>query len=508
MPSQLLTESGTRRLSDVAKHLVLPDGIVATGYPAVAAQLQRMGESHDDWQVGLCRAVLAKRETGLYAAGIGGVFLSTCRQVGKTFTFGTMLFALCILNPGTVILWTAHHSRTADETFDSLAGIARRTKIKPYVPRILGGNGKQTIEFSNKSRILFGAREHGFGRGIPGVSVVVFDEAQILTPRAVRDMVPATNTIRNPLIIYMGTPPEPDDQGRAEVFKARRRTALELEARVSDGEVVPNNTLYVELGGDPEADRSDPVQRAKANPSYPYRTSDEAFDRLVEQLKFDDGAIRREAFGIWDEESTSVSAITSQQWEDLYVDERPTEGNQALGVAFSLDGTRLSLAGAIAPDGAAAHAELIDAYAGSMDAGLGPLADWMAARWRDYAGFVLSGRAGASVLAELLRKRKVPDRRVIVANTPVYLQSCVGYLDEVRTGSVTHLRSEGQTALDLAVAVTNKRSRSRVDDAWSWWAADGSHVHVEAVSLALYGARHLHSPSKQRDPSKPRGAIL
>ena len=88
----------TRRLSDVARHVVLPKGIVSTSWPRVKAQARLCGIEYDDWQDGLGRCMLGKQRNGLYAAGIGGVVISICRQVGKTFTIGTMIVMLCILS--------------------------------------------------------------------------------------------------------------------------------------------------------------------------------------------------------------------------------------------------------------------------------------------------------------------------------------------------------------------------------------------------------------------------
>lgn len=502
------TTAGTRKLSDVARHLVLPSGIVSTGYGEVQQKLKSLDVEHDDWQQGLGRAVLAKRADGLYAAGIGGVVLSTCRQVGKTFTFGTIIFALCLLQPGTTVLWTAHHSRTSDETFEALAGLARMPRFAAHT-KVLSGNGHQVIKFTNGSRILFGAREHGFGRGIPGVSIIVFDEAQILSQRAKNAMLPSVNTTRNPLIIYMGTPPDPRDQ--SETFKWMRRRALDFKRNAAAAELLELeiDVLYIEIGADPGADIDDREEWAKGNPSYPYRTPDEAFLRLRAQLG-DDDAFRREGLGIWDEDQTSTPrAISADLWKATEVTSAPEPGlRRGLGVAFSLDGARLSIAGASIADDedAIAFAELIDAYSGSMDSGLGPLADWMAERWRSYSGFVLAGRAGATVLENLLLKRKVPQRRILVTNTPQFLKAVANHLDEIRAKTVTHLVAEGQTALDEAVKVTDKRNRT-VDGGWSWTSPDGEYVHVEAISLALYGARTLPAP-RRVTTDKPKGRIL
>src|SRR5690606_6447420 len=109
--------------------------------------------------------------------------------------------------------------------------------------------GEQEIPFKNGSRILFGAREGGFGRGFDEVDIEVFDEAQILTIKALEDMVAATNQSRfvhGALLFYMGTPPRPIDPG--EMFTARRQEALEFkQGRPDFGEaVVGGDTMFVE----------------------------------------------------------------------------------------------------------------------------------------------------------------------------------------------------------------------------------------------------------------------
>ncbi len=295
-----LMSSGTRKLSEVARHLILPSGIVSSGYPVVRDQCRRMGVEHDAWQQGLGRAILAKRADGSYAAGIGGVILSIPRQTGKTLTIGSTLFAMCVLNPGTKALWTAHRSRTTDETFKSLLGMARRKLIAPHMLDARQTNGQQEIRFRNGSRILFGAREAGFGRGFDDVDVVVFDEAQILSQRALDDMVPSTNVAENPLIFFMGTPPKPTDP--SDVFVGRRRECLSGDSE---------DTLFVEVSADADADSTDRGQWSKANPSYPTRTKESAMLRMKKQLG--EESFRREGLGIWDAEGTS-GAIPMLHW--------------------------------------------------------------------------------------------------------------------------------------------------------------------------------------------------
>lgn len=476
-----------QKLSDVAKHLVLPSGIVSTGYPAVAAQCRKMGVVHDEWQQGLARAILAKRADGLYAASVGGILISICRQVGKTFTIGTIVFALCILFPRLKVIWTAHHSATSDETFDALAGLANRRQIKPYVRHVRKGNGKQRIIFTNGSQIMFGAREHGFGRGITGVSIIVCDEAQILKARALSDMVPTTNTIRNPLIIYMGTPPKPTDP--AEVFKSRRRKALAVKKLREQGQDVTFDTLYVEVGADRRDDPEAISTLEKANPSFPSRTPWESIQRLRENLT-DPDDWRREGLGVWDDDQEGSRHITEPEWQATSVSSVPQSGLRALGVAFSLDGKRVALAGALKYGEPDAHVELIDSFDGSLEDGIAPLADWIAARWESIATVSISGKAGSETLALALRERGVPASVVHVLTAPEYFAACALLPSAIRAREVTHPVAPDDDTLDASIAISDKKNRG-TSGSWAWAAttATGDETPTEAVSIALWGVR-------------------
>ena len=488
---------GERRLSQIAKHLSIPSGIVAHSYPRIAARCRKMGVVHDDWQRSLGTHIFAKRENGLYAAGVGGVVLSTCRQVGKTFGIGTMLFALCSLEPGVTALWTSHHSKTTNETFEALSGLARRPQIAPYIRSVSRGNGNQVITFTNGSRILFGAREHGFGRGIPGVSIIIFDEAQILKESALNDMVPAANTVRNPLVILMGTPPDPKDP--SEVFKARRRKALQIERQRADGKTVTSNLLYIELGADDGARPDDRKQWSKGNPSYPQRTPAESMMRLREMLGSDESFLR-EGLGVWDREQDGTRLITDAEWSATATPHVTSDGVRAIGVAFNQDGTRAALAGGLKhADGI--HVELISTVA-LAEGGTGPLADWMAQRKGETATFVLAGRAGASALKQELRERGVPERQIQVVTTTEYTAAAVGLHDAVRGRTMTHPAAQRGDVLDASCAVSDKETRA--SGAWGWKATtpDGDETPMEAISLAHWGAR-----TTKRRPGRKQKAV-
>lgn len=488
MPQSLMKRS-TRRLSEVARHVVIPEGIVSTGWPAVEARCREFGDEFDEWQRGAGKVILGKRENGDYAATVGGITLSIPRQVAKTFLILRIVVALCTLFPGLTVLWSAHRTRTASKTFGTLRGMVGRKAVAPYVKHVRAVNGEQEVHFTNGSVIMFGAREQGFGRGFDEVDVEVFDEAQILTEKALEDMVAATNQSRHPhgaLLFFMGTPPRPVDPGEA--FKARRREALSGESE---------DAVYIECSADPDAQPDDREQWAIANPSYPHRTPLRSMLRLRKNLP-SDGSWRREALGIWDEDQEGSRAISADLWDDLKVDRPPADGVPAYSVAFSPNGMRLALAGAMRPDEGPTHVELIDAYEGQEQGGLAPLADWLVekkdgiARWKHASNIVLSGSAGAAVLAQLLLERGVSHKWITVANTPQYLQSAEMFREAAEARDVTHL-GVGQDALDASVAVADRDRRG----GWLATTPDGDETPIEAVSLALWGAK----TSKR----KPRG---
>jgi hypothetical protein len=259
------------KLSETARHVVLPAGIVSTGWPAVRDTCAGFGVSFDPWQDGAGRAI------------------------------GAIVFALCLLFPGLTVIWTAHRARTAGETFSSMRAFAKRKRVRPHIANVVLGSGDEAILFANGSRVLFGARERGFGLGFANVGVLVLDEAQRLTEVAVDDMIPTMNQAANPLAFFTGTPPRPTDPG--EVFTRKRADALSGE---------DTDTLYIEFSADRGCDPMSHKQWAKANPSYPKRTPETAMLRMIKQLSTD--SFQREGLGIWDEE---VGAGEIPRWIEL-----------------------------------------------------------------------------------------------------------------------------------------------------------------------------------------------
>lgn len=475
MASRRATKPGTRRLSEVARKVVQPEGIVSTGWPDVARTCSTMGVEFDEWQHGAGRLILSKRADGLLSTTVGGVGMSLPRQVGKTYLLAGLTFALCVNNPGLLVIWTSHHLGTTGESFLAMQGFARRARVAPYVHKVYTGSGDEEIRFHNGSRILFGARERGFGRGIPGVDMLVFDEAQILSDKALEAMLATMNTSLVGLHLYIGTPPRAQELAAAESFSTMRRDAW-------SGDLT--DSVWIECGADPGCDPDDRAQWAKANPSYPHRTPAQAFLRLRKKLTGDGGrGFLREGLGVWDE--TTAATAFGSSWAACLGAEPSGLPVGAYGVAASLD---------------LSHAAVVAAYADADVTHVKPLRHEPGAAWvvdhlvsvvgKKPAPIVVDGTGPAAVLIPAMEAAGL---NVVPAKSVDVLDACAGIVEKARAKSLRHASyAELDRAVDDAVQQPS-------GDRWKWARKPKKGEDVapditplEAATLALW---HLSQPS-------------
>lgn len=500
------TRRSSPKLSEAARHVVIPSGIVTTGFSAVRAKGDELGLGFDPWQDGAGQLALGKRANGQYAATVGGVVLSIPRQVGKTYFVGAMVVILCILFPGLKVVWTAHRTRTATNTFRSMQGMARRKKVDPHVDYIRTANGEQEIGFRNGSLIMFGAREQGFGRGFDEVDIEVFDEAQILTEKALEDMIAATNQSRHPhgaLLFYMGTPPRPVDPG--EVFSAKRAQALAGDS---------DDMVYVECSADDDADPDDQAQWERANPSYPHRTPREAMLRMRANLPSDESFLR-EGLGIWDGAKTK-GVLPAPSWKDQADEQSTAVDRFALGVECGPDlaWASVALAGQRADGGW--HFELDEDQhtRGRGVAWLAPhIEATVAANPQIRAVVVDVGGPIAALLEQRNGRWFFKDAKVEVMPVKVVElgAGCARVLDGIVTGWLRHI---GQPQFTSAALSAGKRPLGDTGMwVWSRKTADSDITPIQAGTLALIGAqstnvRKPHRAGAGRSGGERRAVLL
>ena len=369
-------------------------------------------------------------------------------------------------------------------TFASMQAMVKKKKIWPHIDAIRTSNGEQEIRFKNGSIIMFGAREQGFGRGFDKVDAEIFDEAQILSEKALEDMVPAANQSTQEagaLLFFMGTPPRPTDPG--EEFSNRRSKALSGKAK---------NIVYVEFAADPQADPDDREQWAKANPSFPHRTPVESIERMRENLT-DDDSFKREALGIWDAED-SARVIDEDSWNA--VADPASMAIDRLSLAIDVPPNRgissVSLAG-LRADGRW-HVELDDSRKG-----VDWVIPWVVSR-------AAKNRLHAVVVDEMsgLVERRRDRNYLIGTDILVTLAAaegrdmaiaCAKFYDGVIDRSVIHT---DQPQVNVALSLARKRPLA---GGWAWNRKDAASDITPVVShtLALWGAQNdnVHRPSRR-----------
>lgn len=496
MVGRIEVEASTPRLSEVARHLVIPDGIVESNWPRVEERLLSFGVVFDRWQQGWASVALGLRASGFYAATSGGIVVSIPRQVAKTFMVSNLLVALAVEFPGLKVVWTSHHNRTTTNTFRNLQSLVRRPTVKPFLAPgrndgVRTANGEQEIAFRNGSIFLFGAREYGFGRGLDALDILVLDEAQNLGSKALEDMVPAANQFQHPhgaLIFYMGTPPRPKvDDG--EVFTAKRATALEK---------TDSNLFFVEFSADEDADPDDQEQWAKANPSFPKRTPLESMLRMRSNLP-DEDAWKREALGIW-EPKGSEQVIDQKSW-DL----------QADPASMAID--RLTLAVDVSPDRSVGSVSLAGLRADGkwhfeLDehrAGAGWIPAWVAERVkRNQIRAVVIDKKSAA--ATLIPKFQELGFHVVGTGPADMATACGQFFDGIMERDAFHT---DQPQMNVALSVARKRA---LGDAWAWnrKSTDSDITPLVSATLALWGAQQarIRGPGRGANSTGRKVSVL
>lgn len=464
-----MTNRSTPTLHETARHVVIPEGIVSTGWPSVRNTCAELGITFDSWQQGAAKLILSKDADGLYATTVGGITMSIPRQVGKTFMIGWIVFALCIIFPGLTVVWTAHRASTADETFDGMKSMAATPAMVPHIDRTPDNGTEQKIEFKNGSRVVFGARERGFGRGFTKLDVVVFDEAQILTERSIDDMIPAQNASDNALTIMIGTPPKPIDP--SEVFEEARRAALAGDAP---------DALYIEFSADEKADPDDRKQWRKANPSYPHRTKEKAMLRMRRKLTPE--SFKREALGVWDEISNRKTAFPAGKWEARAIENPSNDWPiAAIGIDMNPERTWVTVSLAMFSDDGI-HVEVAETDSFD-DAGSAELVKWIQKMARRRTPVVIDSFSPARTFEPLLKEKKCMVR---ILTSSEFTQACMGLHDAVKDGSVSHFNQEH---LNNSVAGATKKAVGKAG-AWAFTRdeLDVDLTQIMSVTCAHFGA--------------------
>jgi hypothetical protein len=401
--------------------------------------------------------------------------LSIPRQNGKTgLVEGRANTGMLLYNEQ--VIYTAHLQKTATETFEEMAAFFDAPKMRKYVKDIKTALGREQIILNSGARVKFLARTRNGGRGQHG-DLLIFDEAQELDIDAQASFIPAISASRNPQVIYVGTPPDPNATGT--VFRGIRDKALAGETKA---------TAWFEFSVSEIGDVHDQARWAEANPALGRRIMITTIEGEVEQMPPDTFA--RERLGWWSPivEHKIDYAIPAETFDACKSTEPKPEGKTAYGVKFSADGTLATLAGAVIPKDGAARISLIE----QRPTGHGTrwLADWLNERADKASCVVIDGRNGADVLVDKIADTWKHKNSVVRPSAKDVVAAAGTLCDALAEQTVTWY--EPQEQLRESAVTSVKRP---IGGGWGFGGDNSS--PIEACALALWGAKN-----SKRDPTR------
>lgn len=285
------------------------------------------GLTPDPWQQVVLDDWLAEK-AGQWSSLTCG--LSVPRQNGKNALlevrelFGTV-------GRGERILHTAHEVKTARKAFKRLQHFfgtrpddpaAKYPELNALVREIRNVNGQEAVVLKNGGSVEIVARSKNSARGFT-VDVLVMDEAQEMTEDDLEALMPTTSSapLGNPQWIFTGTPPGPRANG--EIFTRVRREAIDGKSK---------RLAWHEWSFAPGATLDDREQWTSANPALITGRLQMAVIE-GERARFSDEGFARERGGVWDETSSTQSAVPYGPWLEL----SDPSAERGTGVSFGAD---------------------------------------------------------------------------------------------------------------------------------------------------------------------------
>lgn len=480
---------------------VVPQGVRANSWQDVADLSARAGVYLDGWQELILKSAMGERADGKWAAQLVGV--TAPRQNGKTQLMLSRALAGALLFGERKIVISAHRQDSATETFTKLNEVIEdsnnawlRARLKPGRGKgVVESQNRQGIRFTNGASIDFKTRTGPGNRGFSS-DCLMLDEGQRTTQQAWTSINSTRSAMWNPQLWLLGTMPMPDDESA--VFMAVRKAALEG---------VSSTTAWLEWGADPKSPDFDPASeytRWTANPAWNVRINHEVVQSEYETYPAELFGIDR--LGLPPASMVGSRFISAADWAATTTSTPPPNGIRSIGVAFSQDGSRLSVAGSV-KHAAGVHVELIGAYSGSTEQGVAALADWLSERKAILAEIHICG-PDAPVLVNALADRKVPSKQVHQVTTGEYFAACAMLVDSVREGvktpgAFTHPKAGDGDALDASVSICDRKVRATGSWGWEATTEDGDETPTEAISVALRAAK----TTKRRPGHKVRGSV-
>lgn len=446
--------------------------------------LEEYGEPLLEWQKLVMRRWLAEDDDGKFVNTECG--LSVGRQNGKTSLIRARIIYGIIFRKATG-LFTAQQQDTADvvkkgvqdffyenpheEIFNLLSDRFRK-KPRNYDFMEFRINGVNvTYKFKTRMRLS------GLGNTN---DEVINDEAAEMLDAHQSTLMPTVSAgrLKNPQIIYTGTPPMPETVG--EVF-----------ARVRKGKISGGKGAWTEWSVENFTDVNDKDMWVETNPSYGYFLLPKAVEAEAQSLSPDD--FNRMRLGWWSgiEEKR---AIAQKVWDELRTEEPEydTAFKPVFAVKFSPDRSAFSLVVAQPLEDGRVHVEVV--MNRPMSDGFQRLASWLIKMWRNSAKIIIDGSTGAPILYEELTHGGVPVKRIVQPTMREVVDAHQFMRDAIDRAEVSHY---GQPLLDQTVRITKERPFGRYGGfGWESMSKNLSTSALDAATFALWGQKVFAKKSR------------
>ena len=409
------------------------------------------------------------------------------------------------------IIHSAQDFATSGEHFRRVAGLIEDTpQLRKKLKGCYEANGKERIELTDGSRLLFKTRTKKLGRGF-SPQLVVLDESMFLESDSMMALRPTLSAQPNPQIWFTGSAGM-ESHPAVEFGRVRNRAMRAL----ASGDLDPY-LFFAEWSADVcndfclencrEHDMLDDEETwAKANPGYGIRISFETVDNERRADPIGDAfKVERLSVGHWPVEGDAWAVIDEESWAAREnVDSEMLMGGRKNTWVLAVDVSPSRAWGCIVAcgvnDEGMNHVEIT----GYEQYDHRPGVDWIAGRIREMwtnmkpDAVIIDDKGPASSLIDELENAGV---KIVSPTTTEYAVSCGEFHTSVvpRKGEVPKLVHTGQPPLSGAVAAGIKRDLA---DKWAW---DKKNTNSDitplvAATLALWGYKKL---SNEAPPSAP-----
>jgi len=389
-----------------------------------------------------------------------------------------------------LIIHTAQNFKTSEKHFERLEAtikgspelLARVKRAENNPDRIVGfrySHGDEAIELENGCKIEFKTRTEGGMRGFDNVSLLVLDEAMMISDAAHTAMFPtlrASDSKHGPQVWYMGSAADQLVHPNSVVWARVRERGFAGES---------DTLMYCEWSLDfdhpddiPDEVALDRANWYRVNFALGRRHHEDWMVQELESMQWRGFLV--ELLGIGDYPSTDLSADAIISWED-WVGLLDPQSVLLDPICLSVDVSPERFSAILAAgrnDSGQWHTEVVHANHGT---------GWVAERMSELYGkhevaeVVCDGLAPAAAIARTIDDAGITVRRL---DSNDYGKACGFFVDAVGEKTLRHI---GQQELDSAIRGAKARP---LVDRWAW-SRTKSTVNISplvAATLALWSA--------------------